>query len=303
MQDDETPEQDETLTDEEASAEDDAETDDGEAESTEEEGDTDNKDISVEEKSWNEYLDIYKGEIEVEKKHIDYATSEIERLEAFDNPEIMGDAIEQHKINIEIAEKIIEDKIKEIQSLETVDEDLRDIFYTELPPVDVETPIISMDANLSEEIYQSFSKDNWAALNNDQRLEIISETANALKNGLGDNKEIKMDVVINPNMASDANCVAQSIPPKIEINPNVIDDPEKIIEIIGHEVRHYQQINRNESTSLGDLKYDEIAYKNYQNQYDPNLDRTLYDKSFIERDARNFAEKFVQEFNKRLSSR
>jgi len=68
-------------------------------------------------------------------------------------------------------------------------------------------------------------------------------------------------------------------------------------------VRHYQQINRNESTSLGDLKYDEIAYKNYQNQYDPNLDRTLYDKSFIERDARNFAEKFVQEFNKRLSSR
>ena len=148
------------------------------------------------------------------------------------------------------------------------------------------------------EIINKFKSDAWAAMPENERINVIQEFVKSLSNQLGLEHMPALEFY-----AGDAGSYGAYSPvnQSISINTRYFDDPKELVNTLAHEVRHAYQHQRAE---MPETREDWLYKCNFDNYVSPQelpngayLFFTDYQDQYVEAEARAFAGLFDREMS------
>lgn len=144
-----------------------------------------------------------------------------------------------------------------------------------------------------QEVLSKFDEENWNSFDESEKLKIIDEFKNLLCEKL--NIEYKPTISLfedEKNHCGAFNHQANTL----ELNRNILDNPQQVVNTVAHEVRHSYQFER---ACIGETRMDALYAINYLNYVKPiqidgkYVNFNEYQNQLIEAEARAFAKKFA----------
>ena len=143
-----------------------------------------------------------------------------------------------------------------------------------------------------QDILSKFDEENWNTFDESEKLEIIEEFKNLLCEKLG----IEYEPTIFLFEDDKNHCGAFNHQTNtLELNRNILDNPQQVVNTVAHEVRHGYQYER---ACIGETRTDILYAINFLNYVKPvqidgkYVNFNEYQNQLIEAEARAFAKLF-----------
>lgn len=143
-----------------------------------------------------------------------------------------------------------------------------------------------------QDILSKFDEENWNTFDESEKIEIIEEFKNLLCEKLG----IEYEPTISLFEDDKNHCGAFNYQTNtLELNRNILDNPQQVVNTVAHEVRHGYQYER---ACIGETRTDILYVINFLNYIEPELveghyvNFNEYQNQLLEAEARAFAKMF-----------
>jgi len=180
----------------------------------------------------------------------------------------------------------------------TSTEPLTELFSTPVPNMEHSlhsSRIVTSIKKQNPELLDKLTIGSWKKLNDGERMNIVHKFADTIAK---QHNMPSIKVELDPNLEYRAVYDWNSEPPRIQISPNVLEDPAGSIRTITHEFQHHLQYTDPEKLPGGTKEYVNAIKKNLENYIHPSIDPVRYAGQLWERDAENMAKQMSERISK-----
>ena len=202
------------------------------------------------------------------------------------------DALQEDKNNHQTA---AQNYTNAANHLSSADAEIAPIYTQPLPDITetINRAVEDIRFGLGKEDLPNFQPDRWSNLSDAEKEDMLCRATTIMRESLGMwDQDIEIVFCPTTPYAGGMEMSADLDMPRLTISDALRNDPEQALRTVVHEIRHWQQVEP--TVSLGDAASDRVAQLNSDHYINPVQDPILYENGFLERDAYNFEDRFME---------